>query len=398
MQGGCTQRASRQTGSMRRMAKLILLACIAGLAACDRKPAPPGPPPPAKVGIVTLKSQSVVLTTELPGRTEAFLTADVRPQVNGVVTRRIFTEGGDVQLGQQLYQIDPATYKATYDTAMATLQYDRAALATARAKTARYKPLAAAQAVSQQDYDDAIATSGEAVANIATAMASIEQAKINLAYTKVLAPIAGRIGHSSVTPGALVTANQTTALSTITQLDPIYVDVTQPASTLLRLQQELAAGRLQSMGPNQAKVTLVLEDGSTYSAPGILQFSEVTVDESTGTVLVRALFPNHDHMLLPGLYVRAELREGTDDKAILVPQQGVSRNTHGDATVMLVGPGNKAVLKMVQAARAIGANWLVTSGLAAGDRVIVDGLQQLQPGMEVQASEVANDASAGAGK
>jgi membrane fusion protein (multidrug efflux system) len=380
------------------MAKLILLACIAGLAACDRKPAPPGPPPPAKVGIVTLKSQSVVLTTELPGRTEAFLTADVRPQVNGVVTRRIFTEGGDVQLGQQLYQIDPATYKATYDTAMATLQYDRAALATARAKTARYKPLAAAQAVSQQDYDDAIATSGEAVANIATAMASIEQAKINLAYTKVLAPIAGRIGHSSVTPGALVTANQTTALSTITQLDPIYVDVTQPASTLLRLQQELAAGRLQSMGPNQAKVTLVLEDGSTYSAPGILQFSEVTVDESTGTVLVRALFPNHDHMLLPGLYVRAELREGTDDKAILVPQQGVSRNTHGDATVMLVGPGNKAVLKMVQAARAIGANWLVTSGLAAGDRVIVDGLQQLQPGMEVQASEVANDASAGAGK
>jgi membrane fusion protein (multidrug efflux system) len=316
--------------------------------------------------------------------------------VNGVVTRRIFIEGGDVRAGEQLYQIDPATYKAAYDTAIATLQYDRAALATARAKATRYKPLAAAQAVSRQDYDDAVANSGEAVANIATAMASIEQANINLAYTKVLAPIAGRIGRSSVTPGALVTANQTTALSTITQLDPIYVDVTQPATTLLRLKQELAAGQLQSMGRDQAKVTLLLEDGSAYKAPGVLQFSEVTVDESTGTVLLRAIFPNHDHMLLPGLYVRAELREGTNDKAILVPQQGVSRSPHGDATVMLVGPGNKAMLRVVQATRTIGANWLVTSGLAAGDQVIVDGLQQLQPGMEVQATEVPAEASAGA--
>jgi membrane fusion protein (multidrug efflux system) len=371
-----------------------LFASVAILAACDRKPAPPAAPPPAKVGIVTLKQQSVVLTTELPGRTEAYLTADVRPQVSGVVTRRIFTEGGDVRTGQQLYQIDPATYKAAYDTAMAALQYDKAALATARAKAARYKPLAAAQAVSRQDYDDAVATSGEAVANIATAMASIEQANINLAYTKVMAPIAGRIGRSSVTPGALVTANQTTALSTITQLDPIYVDVTQPATTLLRLKQELAAGQLQSMGPDQAKVTLLLEDGSAYKAAGVLQFSEVTVDESTGTVLLRAIFPNHDHMLLPGLYVRAELLEGANDKAILVPQQGLSRNPHGDATVMLVGPGNKVVLQVVQASRAIGANWLVTSGLAPGDKVIVDGLQQLRPGMEVQATEAPENASA----
>jgi membrane fusion protein (multidrug efflux system) len=381
---GCLKPPSRS------MTMPFLLALLATLAACDRKPAPPGPPPPAKVGIVILKHQSVELTTELPGRTEAFLTADVRPQVSGVVTRRIFTEGGDVRAGEQLYQIDPATYKAAYDTAMATLQYDRAALATARAKTTRYKPLAAAQAVSRQDYDDAVAISGEAVANIATAMASIEQANINLAYTKVMAPIAGRIGRSSVTPGALVTADQTTALSTITQLDPIYVDVTQPATTLLRLQHELAAGRLQRIGPHQAKVTLLLEDGSAYNSPGVLQFSEVTVDEGTGTVLLRAIFPNHDHMLLPGLYVRAELREGTNEKAILVPQQGVSRNTHGDATVMLVGPGNKAVLKVVQATQAIGANWLVTGGLAAGDKVIVDGLQQLQPGMEVQATEVAD--------
>ena len=383
---------------MRRATVKLLLATLAILGACDRKPAPPKAPPEAQVGFIIVKHQSVVLATELPGRTEAFLTADVRPQVNGVVTRRIFTEGGDVRLGQQLYQIDPATYKAAYDTAMATLQYDRAALATARAKTARYKPLAAAQAVSRQDYDDAVAVSGEAVANIATAMASIEQANINLAYTKVMAPIAGRIGRSSVTPGALVTANQTTSLATITQLDPIYVDVTESATTLLRLKQELAAGQLQRSGPDQAKVTLLLEDGSPYGAPGILQFSEVTVDQGTGTVALRAIFPNHDHMLLPGLYVRAELHEGTNDNAILVPQQGVSRNSHGDATVMLVGPGNKAVLRIVQTTRAIGTNWLVTGGLAVGDKVITDGLQQLRPGMAVQATAALDENSAGPAK
>jgi len=383
---------------MRRATVKLLLATLAILGACDRKPAPPKAPPEAQVGFIIVKHQSVVLATELPGRTEAFLTADVRPQVNGVVTRRIFTEGGDVRLGQQLYQIDPATYKAAYDTAMATLQYDRAALATARAKTARYKPLAAAQAVSRQDYDDAVAVSGEAVANIATAMASIEQANINLAYTKVMAQIAGRIGRSSVTPGALVTANQTTSLATITQLDPIYVDVTESATTLLRLKQELAAGQLQRSGPDQAKVTLLLEDGSPYGAPGILQFSEVTVDQGTGTVALRAIFPNHDHMLLPGLYVRAELHEGTNDNAILVPQQGVSRNSHGDATVMLVGPSNKAVLRIVQTTRAIGTNWLVTGGLAVGDKVITDGLQQLRPGMAVQATAALDENSAGPAK
>ena len=236
------------------------------------------------------------------------------------------------------------------------------------------------------------------MANIATAMASIEQANINLAYTKVMAPIAGRIGRSSVTPGALVTANQTTSLATITQLDPIYVDVTESATTLLRLKQELAAGQLQRSGPDQAKVTLLLEDGSPYGAPGILQFSEVTVDQGTGTVALRAIFPNHDHMLLPGLYVRAELHEGTNDNAILVPQQGVSRNSHGDATVMLVGPGNKAVLRIVQTTRAIGTNWLVTGGLAVGDKVITDGLQQLRPGMAVQATAALDENSAGPAK
>jgi membrane fusion protein (multidrug efflux system) len=379
----------------------LLLTALCALSACDRKPAPPKAPPTPQVGFVTLKPQPVMMTTELPGRTEAFLTADVRPQVSGLILKRIFTEGAEVRKGEQLYQIDPATYKASYDTAMATLQYDRAALATARAKTSRYKPLAKAQAVSRQDYDDAVAASGEAAANIATAMASIEQANINLAYTKVLAPIAGRCGRPSVTPGALVTSAQTTALATVTQLDPIYVDVSQPATTVLRLQRELAAGQLQRTGPNQAKVTLKLDDGSDYPVPGTLQFAEVTVDETTGTVLLRAIFPNHDHLLLPGMYVREELREGMDEHALLVPQQGLSRNTHGDATVMLVGADNKATLRVVQTARMIGQNWLVTSGVAAGDKVIVDGLQQLRPGTVVQASEatdVAQDAPAGPAK
>ncbi len=367
----------------------LLMFAAMSLAGCDRKPAAaPAVAPAAEVGVVTLKAQPVTLTTELPGRTTAFLTADVRPQVNGLILKRIFVEGADVKAGDQLYQIDPATYQATYDSAIATLAYDQAALVTARAKSARYKPLAAAQAVSRQDYDDAVAATGEAVANIATAQASIEQAKINLIYTKVDAPISGRIGRSAVTPGALVTAGQTTVLATVTQLDPIYVDVIQPAATLLRLRQELAAGKIQQTGPNQAKVTLVLENGSKYPLPGKLQFSEVTVDQATGTVVVRAIFPNPDHLLLPGLFVRAELQEGTDDRALLVPQMGVSHNTHGDPTVLVVDKDNKAALKIIQTSRAIDDNWVVTGGLAPGDKVIVDGLQKVRPGAVVHATEV----------
>ncbi len=369
-----------------------LLIAAMSLAGCDRKPAAaPGAPPAAEVGVVTLKAQPVTLTTELPGRTTAFLTADVRPQVNGLILKRIFVEGAEVKVGDPLYQIDPATYQATYDSALATLAYDQAALVTARAKSARYKPLAAAQAVSRQDYDDAVAATGEAVATIGTAQAAIEQAKINLTYTKVNAPISGRIGRSAVTPGALVTAGQTTVLATVTQLDPIYVDVPQPATTLLRLRQELAAGKIQQTGPNQAKVTLVLENGAKYPVPGTLQFSEVTVDQATGTVVVRAIFPNPDHLLLPGLFVRAELQEGTDDQALLVPQVGVSHNTHGDATVLVVDKDNKAALKIIQTSRAIGDNWVVTGGLAPGDKVIVDGLQKVRPGAEVHATEVKAD-------
>ena len=350
-------------------------------------------PPAAEVGIVTLKAQPVTLTTELPGRTTAFLTADVRPQVSGLILKRIFVEGAEVKAGDPLYQIDPATYQATYDSAVATLAYDQAALVTARAKSARYKPLAAAQAVSRQDYDDAVAAAGEAVATIGTAQAAIEQANINLTYTRVNAPISGRIGRSAVTPGALVTANQTTVLATVTQLDPIYVDVTQPATTLLRLRQELAAGKIQQMGPNQAKVTLVLENGAKYPVPGALQFSEVTVDQATGTVVVRAIFPNPDRLLLPGLFVRAELQEGTDDQALLVPQVGVSHNTRGDPTVLVVNQDNRAALKIIQTSRAIGDDWVVTGGLAPGDKVIVDGLQMVRPGAEVHATEVKVDSA-----
>lgn len=363
------------------LASGTFLACL--LAGCDRKPATPPAPPPSPVGFMTVTPQHVELTTELPGRTDAFLIAEVRPQVSGVVTRRTFTEGSDVKAGQQLYQIDAAPYEASYKSALATMAHDQAALLTARAKVQRYKPLAAAQAVSRQDYDDSVASSSEAAADIGTARAGIDQARINLEYTRVMAPITGRIGRSTVTQGALVTSNQTNALATVTQLDPIYVDLTQPATTLLRLRRELAAGKLQSAGPNQAKVTLKLEDGSDYASPGTLQFSEVNVDQGTGTVLVRAIFPNPDHMLLPGMYVRAELIEGTDTQGLLVPQEAVSRNTHGDPTVLLVGDGNKAELKTIEAARAIGSSWLVTSGLKPGDRVIVEGLQKVRSGAPV---------------
>ncbi len=367
---------------------LLTLSAMA-LVGCDKKQAEQAPPvAPVPVGVVTLKPQPVALSTELPGRTTAFLTADVRPQVSGLVNKRIFIEGADVKAGEQLYQIDPATYQATYDSAVATLAHNQAALASARAKSARYKPLATAQAVSQQDYADAVAATGEAAADIGTAQASIEQAKINLVYTRVTSPISGRIGRSSVTPGALVTANQTTVLATVTQLDPIYVDVTQPATTLLRLRQELADGKLQTSGPNQARVELILEDGSKYPVAGTLQFSEVTVDQGTGTVLLRAIFANPDHKLLPGLYVRARLQEGVNDQGLLVPQQGVSHNTHGDSTVLVVDKDNKAALKIVQTSRAVGDKWVVTGGLAAGDKVIVDGLQKVQPGAVVQATEV----------
>lgn len=369
---------------------LVLVLTGLALAGCDRPAAQAqqAPSPAPQVGVVTVQTRSVTLTTELPGRTTAFLTADVRPQVSGVILQRNFTEGADVKANQQLYQIDPALYQATYDSAVASLQKSKAALATARAKAGRYRSLATAEAVSKQDYDDASASAKESQADISTAEASVEQARINLAYTKVQAPIDGRIGRSSVTPGALVTANQTTALATITQLDPIYVDVTQPATTLLRLRQELAAGKIAATGPNQAQVALTLEDGSPYPERGKLQFSEVNVDQGTGTVVIRAIFPNPNHLLLPGLYVREQIDEGRDDNAIVLPQQAVSRNHHGDPTVLVVGADDKVSLRVVQTSRAVGDAWIVSGGLKSGERIVVDGLQKAQPGAVVNAVAV----------
>jgi membrane fusion protein (multidrug efflux system) len=356
---------------------LGVLAMVPLITACSKK-APPAASPP-QVGVVTLHTQPILRTTTLPGRTESVMVSDVRPQVGGVILQRLFTEGGDVKEGQQLYQIDPSIYQADYDSALATLAHDQAALATANAKAERYRPLAAAQAVSAQDYSDAAAAAQEAAADVASANAAVEQARINLRYTKVLSPISGTIGASTVTPGALVTAEQATALATVTELDPIYVDVNEPTTVWLRLKQEIAAGQLESQRDGSAAVTLTLEDGSTYSLPGKLQFSEVQVDQSTGTVLVRALFPNPDHLLLPGMYVHAELQEGMNPNGILVPQQAVSRNTRGDATVYVVGKDNKAELKVIQIGDNVGDQWVVTGGLQAGERVIVDGLQSVEP-------------------
>lgn len=361
--------------------RILMASCLAGmtlLAGCGKKQQGGAMPPP-HVMVLTLSAQSVMRTTELPGRTEAVMTADIRPQVSGVILRRLFVEGGDVKAGQQLYQIDPALYKAAYDSAVATLKRDEASLATDQALATRYQTLVTAQAVSKQDYDNAVATVLEDKANIASAKAQIETASINLAYTKVLSPISGTIGASSVTPGALVTADQATTLATVTQLDPMYVDVNEPINTWLRLKREAASGQLETDADGSTKVTLQLADGSAYTLPGKMQFSEVNVDQTTGTVLVRALFPNPQHLLLPGMYVHAVINEGLDKTSLLVPQQAVSRDVRGDAIVMVVDKDDMTSQRVIQTDRAIGTDWLVTSGLKPGDRVVIAGLEGLRP-------------------
>ena len=377
----------------RRIFSILPAAWLLALCGCDTSSSAPSTAPAVEVGVLTLEPQRFAVTTELPGRTTAFQIAEVRPQVSGVIVKRAFIEGGDVKAGQQLYLIDPATYQATYDSAVATLAKNKAALVTARAKADRYKSLVASRAVSRQDYDDASASAAEAEADIATAMANIEQAKINLAYTKVMAPITGRIGRSSVTAGALVTSQQTTSLATVTQLDPIYVDVTQSSATILRLRKELADGKIQKAGANAARVDLFLEDGTHYPHPGTLQFSEVNIDEGTDTVLTRAIFPNPEHLMLPGMFVHAALQEGINDKAFLVPQRSVSRNAHDDATVLLVDGRGQVSLQIVRAEKAVGDKWVVTAGLKAGDRVIVEGVQKARPGAVVTVAD-ANKAAA----
>jgi membrane fusion protein (multidrug efflux system) len=328
--------------------------------------------------------QPVALSTELPGRTVPYLIADVRPQVNGIIKARNFREGSDIKVGQTLYIIDPAPYQAAYDSNVAALAKTQASLKTARLKSERYKELVTIKAVSQQDYDDAVASLNEIAADVAAAKANVETSRINLAYSRVDAPISGRVGRSTVTPGALVTASQATAMATIQQLDPIYVDVTQPSAALLNLKEALARGEIQKAGVNAAKVSLVLENGRTYPLEGQLEFSDVTVNQDTGSITLRAVFPNPDADLLPGMYVRAVLQTGVKAQGLLVPQQAVSRDSTGKPTVFVVVAGNKLERRVLETDRAMGDQWLVRSGVQAGDQVVVDGQQRAAPGVEVE--------------
>lgn len=365
----------------------IVLLAAASLAACssDKKAAPE--PEPPTVDVVTLQPQDVTLTTNLPGRTAAYRIAEVRPQVSGIILKRTYEQGSTVKAGQQLYLIDPAPYQAAYDSAKAALQNAKAALSLASLKVQRYAPLVESHAISGLQYDTAKATQKQDEAQVAAAKAALETARINLHYTKVKSPIRGRSGRSLVTEGALVTANQSQSLTTVQQLDPIYVDATQPVGTLLRLQREYASGQLEHVGKQQAKVELVLNDGTAYPESGKLEFSEVTVDKSTGSVTLRAVFPNPGHTLLPGMFVHLKIDEGVRKNALLVPQQGVTHDSSGKATVLVVDKNNKIKLVTVVASRAIGNKWLVTKGLKAGDRVVVKGSQFVRPGTKVKAVE-----------
>lgn len=420
-------------------AALGLLSIGCGQEARNGVPGQQAPVP--EVGVQVVEPRPVVLTTELPGRTSAQLVAEVRPQVGGIVLRRLFTEGADVQEGQVLYEIDPSTYEAAHANAKATLtrataNHVNAQAAHTRAKTSRdiataalsraeanavplrlkaerFRELVAIDAVSRQDADDAIAAlqraeaeiqSAEAVvqgsaaeiegaaaaiqvaaAEIEGAEAALAAAAINLRHTRVTAPIAGRIGKSAVTTGALVTASQPAPLATIQQFDNVYVDVTQSTANLLRLKHSLARGDLRSGGPNRARVRLILEDGSPYPLDGTLEFSDVTVDQGTGSVTLRTVFPNPQHLLLPGMYVRAVLEEGVSEQAILVPQRGVTRDAAGRPVVMVVGAEETVEPRVIVTERTVGDQWLVSEGLTAGDRVILEGLQRARPGTPVKA-------------
>ncbi|WKE64199.1 efflux RND transporter periplasmic adaptor subunit [Gallaecimonas kandeliae] len=344
--------------------------------------------PPQQVGVMTVKAQPIDLTTELPGRTSAFLEAQIRPQIDGVIQKRLFTEGGTVQAGQPLYQIDPAPFEAALASAKASLARAQASAHSKELTFKRYQNLVKTHYVSQQDLDDAEAAYKLALADIKVAEAAVKTSEINLGYTQVKSPITGHIGKSFVTAGALVTKNQDQALALVQQLDPIYVDLTQSSAELLALKAKLAKGDLQRAP--QAKVTLTLEDGSTYDQTGTLEFSEVNVDEGTGSVTLRALFPNPDGKLLPGMFVRAQAVTGTDDKAILVPQKGVSRNAKGEASVLVVDAANKVEARPVVTEEAVGNQWRVTSGLKAGDKVILDGLQKVRPGAPVTTVEASD--------
>ncbi|EMR0740299.1 efflux RND transporter periplasmic adaptor subunit [Citrobacter braakii] len=355
------------------------------LAGCNDQGETQAHPAEPQVNVHVVEKAPLAVTTELPGRTTAFRIAEVRPQVSGIVLKRNFTEGSDVEAGQSLYQIDPATYQADYDSAKGELAKSEAAAAIAHLTVKRYVPLVGTKYISQQEYDQAIADARQADASVIAAKAAVESARINLTYTKVTSPISGRIGKSNVTEGALVTNGQATELATVQQLDPIYVDVTQSSNDFMRLKQSVEQGSLHKDSASST-VELVMENGQSYPLKGALQFSDVTVDESTGSITLRAVFPNPQHTLLPGMFVRARIDEGVQPNAILVPQQGVTRTPRGDATVMVVNDKSQVEARTVVATQAIGDKWLISEGLQPGDKVIVSGLQKARPGVKVKAT------------
>ncbi|MDX7987959.1 efflux RND transporter periplasmic adaptor subunit [Xenorhabdus sp. 12] len=343
------------------------------------------------VGIVTLKAKPLTVITELPGRTAAYRVAEVRPQVGGIILKRNYKEGSDIVAGESLYQIDPATYQVEYSKAQANLARAKANENVSHLTVERYKSLLGTQYVSKQEFDKATSDYAQAKADVQSAQAALESARINLAYTKVSSPISGRAGKSTVTEGALVSAGQPTALTTVQQLDPIYVDITQSSDDYLRLKDEIANGTLHKER-GKSKIRLVTESGQEYSQTGYLEFSDATVDETTGSITMRAIFPNPNEELLPGLFVRTKLEEGIRQNAILIPQQAVTRTPRGQATTMIVNKENKVEVRNITAAQAIGNKWLVTKGLKAGDRVIVTGLQKIAPGVTVKPTETDLDA------
>jgi len=394
--------------------------------ACEREPQARPQMPPPETAVITVTPQNVALTTELPGRTSAFRTAEIRPQVSGLLQKRLFTEGADVEAGQVLYQIDPAPFQAALESAQANLSAvkkgaeraqaslevstagvtrQKATLELARSNRDRLEDLVKDRAVSLSDVDQATTETAvaeaslkaaeaqvesdrvavaAAVADIEQAQAALKTAQINLDYTQITAPISGRIGRSSVTEGAIVTAYQPQALATIQQLDPMYVDVPQSTGELLRLKQRVEAGRLDRNGKGQQQVGLLLEDGTRYTMPGTLQFREVSVDPTTGSVMLRVVFPNPEGTLLPGMFVRAIVQEGINDQAILIPQQSVTRDPKGNPVALVVDEKNTVDQRMLSIDRAVGAQWLVTAGLSAGDRIIVEGVQKVRPGATVR--------------
>lgn len=360
---------------------LVLLVGATFLSGCQKK-APP-PPPLQKVDVITIALHKIMLETSLPGRTDAYEQAEIRPQVNGVIVSRNFEQGVDVKAGQQLYQIYLPPYQAAYDQAKGQLMQAKATAARAESQLKRYRHLVGPHAVSRQDYDNTVAAAREAEAQVVQAKAALDKAAVDVGYTHVLSPIDGRIGRTLYTEGTLVTAGQAQPIAVVTRLDPIYVDVNVAAEDMIRLRRELAKGQIQRVGENDAAVTVELSDGSAYEKAGRLQLSEVTVDPQTGTLVMRAVMPNPDHFLLPGMFVHAHIKEGIDSSAILVPQVAVQRDTKAHPYVMVLDEQNKVERREIAVDRVIGASWLVKSGLKIGDKVVVSGLQKISVGKKV---------------